>query len=713
MVAVNLDEASWVETQHRTFTTWLNTQLAQRPDITPADDIVTGLSDGTRLIQLLEIISDESLGRYNRTPRLRVQKAENVNKALEFVRSRGIPLTNIGAEDFIDGNLKIMCGLLWTLILRFTIADIQVDGLSAKEGLLLWCQRKTQGYTGVDVTNFSTSWSDGLAFCALLHKYRPDLIQFDRLDVHDARSNTAKAFSIAAECVDIPPLLSVQDVCDVSRPDERSVMTYIAQYFHAFSHLDKVETAGRRLDKFVDTVHSAWVMQVEYERRMAHLYSSIEKIKQEWAAMLLPDRYDDAKALSIRFSSFKKVDKRAWVREKSSLESLFGNIQTKLQTYQLRPWQPRDGMCLGDLETCWRALLEAEAKAATKINHRIYTIKENLRISFAAKTNDFAHMLSVLSNHLSNLDGELEEQQAAVQNLAEHLEPLHIVLEEISAVSKECERANVEEENDHTIYSYDDVAFQYKLARESILKRLHFIDTQLIARSKSNVTPGQLEEIDSVFRHFDRDSDDLLVGEDFVAALASLGLTYDDNETQLIWERVGTSMRLRQAQNSLSAFATKDRQGGHGHRRAQSVASARTRSTSPRKHSQQPEAHPSVDYEAFLDLILDELEDQDSPEQVLAAFKEVADGRNFVTERDLQHAQISQTAISYLREAMPVVQTSDRDLDDDELPSDLQNDRRRSHETSTALDYVAFMSELVFDDKPVAPSQDSGTGSTK
>jgi hypothetical protein len=127
---------------------------------------------------------DTSLGRYNKNPRMRVQKAENVNKALEFITSRGVKLTNIGPEgmhclswrvsefagcfsdvllDIIDGNTKLILGMIWTLILRFTIADISAEGLSAKEGLLLWCQRKTAPYKEVDVQDFSLSWSDGLA----------------------------------------------------------------------------------------------------------------------------------------------------------------------------------------------------------------------------------------------------------------------------------------------------------------------------------------------------------------------------------------------------------------------------------------------------------------------------------------------------------------------------------------------------------------------
>lgn len=93
-------------------------------------------SDGVKLIQvshsraqqtdvqLLEIMSDSSLGRYNKRPIMRVQKAENAAKALAFIRERGVKLTNIGPEDIVDGNLKLILGMIWTIILRFTISGI-------------------------------------------------------------------------------------------------------------------------------------------------------------------------------------------------------------------------------------------------------------------------------------------------------------------------------------------------------------------------------------------------------------------------------------------------------------------------------------------------------------------------------------------------------------------------------------------------------------
>ena len=75
-------------------------------------------------------------------------------QALDFIASKGVKLVSIGAEEIVDGNVKMTLGMIWTIILRFAIQDISVEEMTAKEGLLLWCQRKTAPYKNVNVQNF-------------------------------------------------------------------------------------------------------------------------------------------------------------------------------------------------------------------------------------------------------------------------------------------------------------------------------------------------------------------------------------------------------------------------------------------------------------------------------------------------------------------------------------------------------------------------------
>uniref|UniRef100_A0A8D0DN99 Sperm antigen with calponin homology and coiled-coil domains 1 n=1 Tax=Salvator merianae TaxID=96440 RepID=A0A8D0DN99_SALMN len=106
-------------------------------------------------------------------------------------------------------------------------------GGSKRNALLKWCQKKTEGYPNIDITNFSSSWSDGLAFCALLHTYLPAHIPYQELSSHDKKRNLLLAFQ-AAESVGIKPSLELSEIMYTDRPDWQSVMQYVAQIYKYF-----------------------------------------------------------------------------------------------------------------------------------------------------------------------------------------------------------------------------------------------------------------------------------------------------------------------------------------------------------------------------------------------------------------------------------------------------------------------------------------------
>ncbi|GKT88430.1 alpha-actinin, sarcomeric [Colletotrichum tofieldiae] len=582
------EQQKWITVQQKTFTKWMNTKLEARQ--LEVKDLVADLSDGVLLIHLLECLSNDTLGRYASKPKLRVQRFENANTALDFIKGRGIQMTNIGAEDVVDGNRKIILGLIWTLILRFTISDINEEGMTAKEGLLLWCQRKTACYDEVEVRDFSGSWNDGLAFCALLDIHRPDLIDYDALDKSDHRGNMQMAFDIAHKEIGIPKLLDVEDVCDVAKPDERSLMTYIAYWFHAFSQMEKVENAGRRVEKFVNNMAGAWEMQSAYERRMRELLRQIKEQIEKWQQATFQGTYADAKAQANEFAAFKRGRKREWVAEKSELATLLGNIKTKLGTYRLRPYDPPPELSLETMEREWSGLSKTEMTRAQLINETIRDIKNALRKSFADKANDFAMALNTMQLAISGLDGDVEDQLHHVRKLSDNLPPLDKYLETIAAVDAKCQEANIEE-NDFTTYTYDELVYEHGLVKSSVQKKLAFLDNQMVARNMTNLTPIQLEEFESVFRHFDRDDTNSLQELEFSAALASLGLVFSEDEMHDYFM---------------------DTSKGRDH----------------------------VTFEQFIRFMVDVTEDQNTAEQVFQSFREVADGKPYVTEMDLRHSLV-------------------------------------------------------------------------
>ncbi|XP_032389977.1 EH domain-binding protein 1-like protein 1 isoform X3 [Etheostoma spectabile] len=114
--------------------------------------------------------------------------------------------------------------------------DNAAEGLvNSSQSLLQWCQDITNGYRGVKVTNFSTSWRNGLAFCAILHHFHPDKIDFDKLDSHDIKLNNKKAFD-GFESLGISRLLEPSDMVLLSVPDRLIVMTYLSQIRSHFTN---------------------------------------------------------------------------------------------------------------------------------------------------------------------------------------------------------------------------------------------------------------------------------------------------------------------------------------------------------------------------------------------------------------------------------------------------------------------------------------------
>ena len=99
---------------------------------------------------------------------MRIQKVENLNKAIDFLtRVKLVKIENIGGSDIADGTPHLILGLMWTIILRLQIGEIEgADSINAKMALLKWTQAKTKGYANVDVTNFSSSWKNGPALGA-------------------------------------------------------------------------------------------------------------------------------------------------------------------------------------------------------------------------------------------------------------------------------------------------------------------------------------------------------------------------------------------------------------------------------------------------------------------------------------------------------------------------------------------------------------------
>ncbi|KRY72104.1 Alpha-actinin, sarcomeric [Trichinella pseudospiralis] len=350
-------DPAWEKQQKKTFTAWCNSHL--RKADTMIENIEEDFRNGLKLMLLLEVISGEELPRPDRG-KMRFHKIANVNKALAFIESKGVKLVSIGAEEIVDGNVKMTLGLIWSIILRFAIQDITIEELSAKEGLLLWCQRKTAPYRNVNVQNFHTSWKDGLAFCALIHRHRPELLDYDNLSKDDPLYNLNLAFDTAEKYLDIPKMLDAEDMVYVAKPDDKAVMTYVSCFYHAFRGAQQAETAANRICKVLKVNQDNERLMEEYEQLASDLL--------EWIRRWLPwlkNRTTDGTLKNVQqmlneFRQYRRREKPPRIEQKGRLETNFNTLQTKLRLSNRPAYLPTEGKMIQDINGAWKNLLNAE-----------------------------------------------------------------------------------------------------------------------------------------------------------------------------------------------------------------------------------------------------------------------------------------------------------------------------------------------------------------
>eukprot|EP01137_Pigoraptor_chileana_P027912 Opistho-2@11139 len=372
---MGLLDLAWERQQQKTFTAWCNAQLQKTG--TKVTSITEDFCDGKNLLKLLEIISGDKLPKAE-TGKLRLHKIQNINKALQFIRDKGVKLVGIGAEEICDGNLKLTLGMIWTIILRYQIQDITVEELSAKEGLLLWCQKKTKGYKNVNVQNFHMSFKDGLAFCALIHRHRPDLLDYDSLKKgpEDALHNLSLAFDIAEKHIGIPKLLDAEDIVGTPKPDERSIMTQVAAYYHAFASSQKSEVAARRIGKILDFAQENDRLIEEYESLVSDLLAWIQSTIARLDGAAISNTVAGVQEVLVAFRTYRKTDKPPRAEQKSTLEAQLSTLQTKLRANNRPAYVPAEGRLVADIDAAWKQLDAAEQRHDQLIRDQLIRLEK-------------------------------------------------------------------------------------------------------------------------------------------------------------------------------------------------------------------------------------------------------------------------------------------------------------------------------------------------
>uniref|UniRef100_A0A8C5JDR1 Microtubule actin crosslinking factor 1 n=1 Tax=Junco hyemalis TaxID=40217 RepID=A0A8C5JDR1_JUNHY len=408
--------------QKKTFTKWVNKHLMKvRKHI---NDLYEDLRDGHNLISLLEVLSGVKLPREK--GRMRFHRLQNVQIALDFLKQRQVKLVNIRNDDITDGNPKLTLGLIWTIILHFQISDIYISGelgdMSAKEKLLLWTQKVTAGYIGLKCTNFSSCWSDGKMFNALIHRYRPDLVDMERVQIQSNRENLEQAFEIA-ERLGVTRLLDAEDV-DVPSPDEKSVITYVSSIYDAFP---KVPEGGEGISAI--EVDSRWL---EYQTRVESLISWIKQHTILMSDKSFPQNPVELKALYNQYIHFKETEIPAKEQEKGQIEELYKLLEVWIEFGRIKLPQ---GYHPNDVEEEWGKLiiemlerekllrpaverLELLLQIANKIQNGALSCEEKLTLAKNTLQADAAHLEAGQPvQHEADVVAFLQESEGLIRQL--------------------------------------------------------------------------------------------------------------------------------------------------------------------------------------------------------------------------------------------------------------------------------------------------------
>ncbi|XP_058716797.1 nesprin-2 [Poecile atricapillus] len=290
-------------TQKKTFTSWINSILAKHTPPYVVSDLYTDIQQGHLLLDLLEVLSGQHLPREKGFNTF--QCRSNIENALTFLKSRSLKLINIHVADIIEGKPSIVLGLIWTIIFHFHIEELArtlactynqpspdcssaIDSstkasrpakksakikerwkMSATKALLLWAKEQCSLHGSVSITDFKSSWRSGLAFLAIIQTLRPGLVDLEKAKVRSNKENLKEAFKIAEVELNIPRLLEPEDV-DVVNPDEKSIMTYVAQFLQYSKNLPESE------EDMQEKVREAMGWLAAQEKKLAKLLVETE-----------------------------------------------------------------------------------------------------------------------------------------------------------------------------------------------------------------------------------------------------------------------------------------------------------------------------------------------------------------------------------------------------------------------------------------------------
>eukprot|EP01091_Cochliopodium_minus_P009844 TRINITY_DN2515_c2_g1_i1.p1 TRINITY_DN2515_c2_g1~~TRINITY_DN2515_c2_g1_i1.p1 ORF type:complete len:501 (+),score=151.97 TRINITY_DN2515_c2_g1_i1:30-1532(+) len=226
---VSISEKSWENISHRamqmkTLLRWSNLFLKK---IGKKAVVIEDFSDGLLIVNLTELVSNTKIEGISINPVSQIDKIQNISKVVSFLQKK-LPKFSATPSLIASKNTKTISTFLWSLFNLFELDLVNHNNTKGVAALISWINEKTIGYEGVFFQDFSKSWNDGRAFCALIDKHKSGLITYETIYPYKKIDNLELAFDKAESQWDIDRLLDPADF--VNPPDEISVLIYLVSW---------------------------------------------------------------------------------------------------------------------------------------------------------------------------------------------------------------------------------------------------------------------------------------------------------------------------------------------------------------------------------------------------------------------------------------------------------------------------------------------------
>jgi len=415
-------EPDWLRLQKKIFGRYVQQKLREGGIKKEINDLVKQLDDGVILIELIQCLSGKDFGKKPQAAKLRIQQIEGINQALKFATNAGVNVksVHVSAEDFVDHKENQVLALIFQIIMKYLKFEEDEEGkqLDIRDALTLWLNNKTSGHSGFKIEDLTKSFHNGMAFLALIHKMRPNLVNYEALDASDKTGNLELALTLGEKYLGIEKYVTAADILKLN---EISMIVYLSDWYHGIFLLQKQDIAARRIGKLVNVTELHDKMRAEYKQRSAAILAWLNaKI-----AALNKREFDDTmggiRHLLDAFYAYKKGEKGEQISAQQDAAALFGNLALRLAKHKRPAFHPPAGTSPPELDSKFEELEECEAKRSvalyTELARQVHLQKVDKR--FRAANARLLEWVGEKKPYVSTVEAinSVEDAEEALENL--------------------------------------------------------------------------------------------------------------------------------------------------------------------------------------------------------------------------------------------------------------------------------------------------------